>query len=1042
MNNQHTLALLRERAIQRGAVSRALLSGDEYAFLLNRERAGKSVRSITEREKARIFRIQEEHKNEDKKHRELNDGILNLLKDSEKYTSNEILTLLRDSTLTEKQRLLEQLLIGGVPEVKNQIIQNIIVATNDPTLNPVIGLRAGAEGARNQITFGLDPNNPDVTFHTTNQLLAGFRGETEREQTLLAENRELRQQIALIDNQLNPLLVARAYEALDLAEELQRRIEERVLLRHAEMMEGGEEPLELPEGFVGLLNDFEELREEYEVSVRRLREHIENIGDVVNEDDESMFEDALSEILTATSSMESVLDEFGDPTWAEEPAGGQPANAPIQLGEDSDLPSEFEDTDEGDEPPDPVAGELANLRIENEEMGRIIEDLRRFAVVQEGEADELRQLQELNRRLADLQREADELERQADLREAGTQTQPEREGVETQTEPRPQLTEAGTQVQQPGIITEGTQTITIQRPETREMGTQVDFTTQIINNLKRDFNDAIAEINRLEDLQGVGEELEQEYEDLIMTLRQSNQIFEEERNTLQKVLDETHKELQEKVKIENILLKNLDETVEAMQHKINELVGGDVKDKATIGILEKMITRINAEKQEALRNLEEAQRENLDRMALMVETIKQVEELKQEAKDISLSTIEDMMKTHIIEYREIMDELKLRDEEIEQREQYIEELQQMVGLEKIQTEQMEQLFEEERAIPKVGETGRVQTLTQINKTIFDNLIKLPRRGETFWEYSKWKPKVKDAIKLEFDPDPNKPGGAIVIKWDGFDDDGNVQKQQKTYDATPDLIRLIFHKVSELPDVKSLSKQAIKDYFQIMFIVEQVIRSKQPEGFKPKFKLSTDADKPKKIPRLRFDRFNLRLVKPPPKKKKAKPKGDVPEQEEEAKGSGVVSTFQKKINNGKKLKFGDFYVDKKKLKKNIFSVQNAQGKKIPGLKNMKKISKDFKKLLTHKQVRTKELKLSPQEIRVFNKLVDMSGGQISTSKQKILKFYDSRDDMLERFQLLMGEMTAGNDNPEVLNEIATIVNALEKDGTITKQQAKDYFESIL
>ena len=81
------------------------------------------------------------------------------------------------------------------------------------------------------------------------------------------------------------------------------------------------------------------------------------------------------------------------------------------------------------------------------------------------------------------------------------------------------------------------------------------------------------------------------------------------------------------------------------------------------------------------------------------------------------------------------------------------------------------------------------------------------------------------------------------------------------------------------------------------------------------------------------------------------------------------------------------------------------------------------------------KLSIQEKNVFDILISKSGlkTQLKYSKDKLK---DDADDIIEQFNILKGEIIAGNDNPEIKEEIKTVLNKLVQLNKITADVATD------
>ena len=134
---------------------------------------------------------------------------------------------------------------------------------------------------------------------------------------------------------------------------------------------------------------------------------------------------------------------------------------------------------------------------------------------------------------------------------------------------------------------------------------------------------------------------------------------------------------------------------------------------------------------------------------------------------------------------------------------------------------------------------------------------------------------------------------------------------------------------------------------------------------------------------------------------------------------------------KKLIYGKYVIDKKKLGKGILSISYPNGKKVPGYPNMK-VSDDVKKVFMNNKI-NKTYDLSETEKTFIRDFINRSGAEISKSKSKAVC-----NKSFNRMAVLLGEMNAGNTSQVVKNELADIAHHFYKN----KQLDKDQYSKIL
>jgi hypothetical protein len=149
----------------------------------------------------------------------------------------------------------------------------------------------------------------------------------------------------------------------------------------------------------------------------------------------------------------------------------------------------------------------------------------------------------------------------------------------------------------------------------------------------------------------------------------------------------------------------------------------------------------------------------------------------------------------------------------------------------------------------------------------------------------------------------------------------------------------------------------------------------------------------------------------------------------------------------KLKFGNYLIDAKKLKKNILSISYQNGSKVPGFPNVK-ISDTLKKVFMKQKVNTKKLNLTDNEKRFLHKLMEKSDAEVSNSKRRLMGPAPASVDvnaLKDRLDILIGSIDAGNNNPAIKDEIGQTMTTFVQANIIPREQAsafmKEYVENI-
>jgi hypothetical protein len=133
-------------------------------------------------------------------------------------------------------------------------------------------------------------------------------------------------------------------------------------------------------------------------------------------------------------------------------------------------------------------------------------------------------------------------------------------------------------------------------------------------------------------------------------------------------------------------------------------------------------------------------------------------------------------------------------------------------------------------------------------------------------------------------------------------------------------------------------------------------------------------------------------------------------------------------------FGRYELNKNKLDRNIISVHHMNSlNPVKFFKNTN-ISDDMKDLIyfiseKHKFNKSIYNSLSEEEKELFKMLFEKSGlSNMMEIKLETSKYNDVKKlykDLKERYELLHGEISAGNDNPKINKEIKSVIKELKK-----------------
>ena len=152
----------------------------------------------------------------------------------------------------------------------------------------------------------------------------------------------------------------------------------------------------------------------------------------------------------------------------------------------------------------------------------------------------------------------------------------------------------------------------------------------------------------------------------------------------------------------------------------------------------------------------------------------------------------------------------------------------------------------------------------------------------------------------------------------------------------------------------------------------------------------------------------------------------------------------KIEQNKYREFGKFIMNMALLDQNILLVKYKSYAPVPTLKRTL-ISDELKDLI-HYLFDTGEIdyqsgqKLKENEKLILDRLIMKSGLNLQL-KYKSSKLDDDIDAIIEEFEILKGEIIAGNDNPKIKQDIKDILNKLVRLKKITKDIADDILQDL-
>lgn len=170
-----------------------------------------------------------------------------------------------------------------------------------------------------------------------------------------------------------------------------------------------------------------------------------------------------------------------------------------------------------------------------------------------------------------------------------------------------------------------------------------------------------------------------------------------------------------------------------------------------------------------------------------------------------------------------------------------------------------------------------------------------------------------------------------------------------------------------------------------------------------------------------------------------------------KGSGLVKPLSERIDMTKGITqghihvpFGKYIINKNKLDNDIVSFKHVKGYGVKGYP-MSKVSKNLgcvmRTIIGGGIPKFEELNsLTDEEKHYLHKVSEKAG---ITNKLSIPQ--PSKDQLekdIHQFEVMKGEILAGNDSPEVIKKFKLILLKLSRNGTIPKREAMEMIEELL
>ena len=170
-----------------------------------------------------------------------------------------------------------------------------------------------------------------------------------------------------------------------------------------------------------------------------------------------------------------------------------------------------------------------------------------------------------------------------------------------------------------------------------------------------------------------------------------------------------------------------------------------------------------------------------------------------------------------------------------------------------------------------------------------------------------------------------------------------------------------------------------------------------------------------------------------------------------KGSGLVKPISERIDQTKGVKqghthvpFGKYIINKNKLDDDIISLKHERGygvKGYPSAKITKNLSRVFKTIIGGGVPRFEELSsLTDDEKKYLHEVSKKAGIMDKISIPTPSK--DQQEQDVHSFEVMKGELLAGNDSPELVKKFKLLVLKLSKNGSLPRRESAEIMEDLI
>ena len=170
-----------------------------------------------------------------------------------------------------------------------------------------------------------------------------------------------------------------------------------------------------------------------------------------------------------------------------------------------------------------------------------------------------------------------------------------------------------------------------------------------------------------------------------------------------------------------------------------------------------------------------------------------------------------------------------------------------------------------------------------------------------------------------------------------------------------------------------------------------------------------------------------------------------------KGSGLIKPIKERIDKTQGIKqghthiqFGKYIINKNKLDDGIFSLKHENGYSVkghPSTKLNKNLHHVFKTIVGGGQPKYEDLHNLSQEDKTYLHNVSKKSGILDKLNIPVPS-KDNLEKDIHKFEVMKGEILAGNDSTELIKQFKILLLRLSKNNTISKREASEIFEDLL